>query len=366
MPGGPLGVPPVSIKRLEVSNFRNLQQVTLEPGPAINLIEGPNGSGKTSLLEAIHVAGVGRSFLTHHRQVLIRQGCPETTVFVARHVQEREERTGVRFSVGGEWEFRRDGERIDTRAALAQGKPLAVITPESHALVEGGPKERRSFIDWALFHVEQDFLDVWRRYQRALRQRNVCLAQGAAEASAWIPVLLETGLRIDAVRRDWVERLAAVLAASPLMGSLSGAVRLDYERGWLKDHSLGEALERDAERDRRDGVTHSGPHRGEMRIRVDNRAASDVLSRGQEKLLVCGLWLAQLVLVRELTGQPPVVLLDDLPSELDERNRGELLKALFGLGAQVFVTTTDRALTPAPFPGGRLFHVEQGRITTVV
>ncbi|MCK9530892.1 MAG: DNA replication/repair protein RecF [Gammaproteobacteria bacterium] len=356
----------MTIKRLDVRNFRNLQEVTLEPGPAINLIEGPNGSGKTSLLEAIHVAGVGRSFLTHHRQLLIRQGCPEATVFVIRQDQDREERTGVRFSAGGEWEFRRDGERINTRAALAQGKPLAVITPESHALVEGGPKERRSFLDWGLFHVEQDFLEVWRRYQRALRQRNACLAQGAEEASAWTPMLCEAGTRVDGGRRAWVERVAAELGQSPLLGSLPGGVHLWYERGWIKEHSLAEALERDTERDRRDGLTHSGPHRGDMKIRIDDHPASDVLSRGQEKLLVCGLWLAQLVLVREITARAPIVLLDDLPSELDERNRCLLLEALVALGAQVFVTTTDRSLTPTPFSGSRLFHVEQGCITTVV
>lgn len=356
----------MTIKRLDVRNFRNLQEVTLEPGPTINLIEGPNGSGKTSLLEAIHVAGVGRSFLTHHRQLLIRQGSPETTVFVIRQDQDREERTGVRFSAGSEWEFRRDGERIDTRAALAQGKPLAVITPESHALVEGGPKERRSFLDWGLFHVEQDFLEVWRRYQRALRQRNACLAQGAEEASAWIPMLLEAGTRIDAARRAWVERVAAELGQSPLLGSLPGGVHLGYERGWIKEHSLAEALKRDTERDRRDGLTHSGPHRGDMKIRIDDHPASDVLSRGQEKLLVCGLWLAQLSLVRETSAQAPIVLLDDLPSELDERNRRLLLEALVALGAQIFVTTTDLSLTPTPFPDTRLFHVEQGRITTVV
>ncbi len=366
MSGVSSGVRLVTIKRLEVRNFRNLQEIALEPGPAINLIEGPNGSGKTSLLEAIHVAGVGRSFLTHHRQILIRQGSPEATVFVIRQDQDREERTGVRFSVGGEWEFRRNGERVDTRAALAKGKPVAVITPESHDLVEGGPKERRSFLDWGLFHVEQEFLEVWRRYQRALRQRNACLAQGAPEASAWIPMLLEAGTRIDAERRTWVERLGAKLGQSPLLGSLPGVVCLVYERGWLKDHSLAEVLKRDAERDCRDGLTHSGPHRGEMKIRVDGHPASDVLSRGQEKLLVCGLWLAQLMLVREVSAQAPIVLLDDLPSELDEQNRCLLLEALVALGAQVFVTTTDRSLTPMPFPDTRLFHVEQGRITTVV
>jgi DNA replication and repair protein RecF len=356
----------MTIQRLEIRNFRNLNEVTLEPGPRINVIEGPNGSGKTSLLEAINVAGVGRSFLTHQKQLFIQQGSPETTIFVLHQYDERKERIGVRFRATGETEFRCDGEKIDSRADLARGKPVAVITPESHSLIEGGPKERRGFMDWGLFHVEQGFLDAWRQYQRALRQRNAALAHGFGDANAWLPSLAATGEVIDHARRQWVARLGSAIGHSPLLGPLPAQVRLDYEQGWAKDRSLQEAFARDEERDRRDGYTHSGPHRAELRVRVDDRLASDVLSRGQEKLLVCALWLGQLVLLGQLTGQNAVVLLDDLPSELDEYNRGLLLEALAALQAQVFVTTTDRRLTPSPLSDTRLFHVEQGRLATVV
>ncbi|MFA5530450.1 MAG: hypothetical protein WDA11_07275, partial [Thiohalomonadaceae bacterium] len=163
-----------------------------------------------------------------------------------------------------------------------------------------------------------------------------------------------------------VQRLREQLTGSPLLAGLPGAVALDYEAGWLRDRGLGEAIARDHERDRRDGYTHSGPHRAELKLRVDERLATDCLSRGQVKLLVCGLWLAQLKLLRETLGARPVVLLDDLPSELDERNRSVLLDALYALEAQVFVTTTDRALTPSPRADTRLFHVEQGRFVTVI
>ncbi|MGE0080321.1 MAG: DNA replication/repair protein RecF [Thiohalomonadaceae bacterium] len=356
----------MAINRLEVRDFRNLASVTLDPGPRINHIEGPNGSGKTSLLEAIHLAGVGRSFLTHQKHVFIRQGASDTTVFVMHGDGDSVERIGVRCAAAGETEFRRNGEKVESRAALAQGMPVVVVTPESHSLVEGGPKERRGFLDWGLFHVEPGFLEAWRRYQRALRQRNAALAQGAADADAWLPFLIEMGASIDRARRSLVERLGEELGGSPLLPSLPGAVRLDYDQGWARDRSLAEALSRDRERDRRDGYTHSGPHRAELRIRSGEHLATEILSRGQEKLLVCALWLAQLKLVREQGRQRAVVLLDDLPAELDERNRAILLDALYGLEAQVFVTTTDRALTPSTLPDTRLFHVEQGRFATVV
>ncbi|MFA7618234.1 MAG: DNA replication/repair protein RecF [Thiohalomonadaceae bacterium] len=356
----------MAITRLEVRDFRNLASVSLDPGPRLNLIEGPNGSGKTSLLEAIHLAGVGRSFLTHQRQIYIRQGASDTTVFVMHGAGEEAQRIGVRCATTGDTEFRRNGEKLDTRAALAQGIPVAVITPDSHALVEGGPKVRRGFLDWGLFHVEHSFLEAWRHYQRALRQRNAALSQGHREAEAWVPSLIEMGERIDGARRSLVQRLREQLTGSPLLAGLPGAVALDYEAGWLRDRGLGEAIARDHERDRRDGYTHSGPHRAELKLRVDERLATDCLSRGQVKLLVCGLWLAQLKLLRETLGARPVVLLDDLPSELDERNRSVLLDALYALEAQVFVTTTDRALTPSPRADTRLFHVEQGRFVTVI
>lgn len=368
---------PMRILRLTVDRLRNLAPVDLRPAPGLNLVIGDNGAGKTSLLEAIHVLAFGRSFRGRVRDGLIRTGSEALAVFVeleeldgAGSGPSRVRRIGLRHA-GGQWEGRVDGQPVDQLGLLCSRLAALTFEPGSHALVVGGGEPRRRFLDWGLFHVEPGdsggFLTVWRRYARALKQRNALLRQLArgAELDVWDRELALAGEALDRRRSDYLERLQPRLAeASGELAPALGAAVFAYQPGWRRDElPLVDALLLARERDRQAGHTSVGPHRADWRIQHANRPEGEALSRGQAKLTALACLLAQGADYAMERGAWPVILLDDLASELDDAHQRRLLERLRSSGAQVFITGT---VVPSSLADGdipvRRFHVEQGQV----
>ncbi len=260
------------------------------------------------------------------------------------------------------------GRAVESSSGLAQEMGLALVTPESHRLLTGGPKERRRVLDWGLFHVEQGYLELLQRYGRAIRQRNAALRGWGAKGalSGWDREVVLAGEELSRIRESYVAGLEGVL--QEVTGALLDLpVTVCLKRGWGGDESLEEALGRTQIRDRTEGRTTVGPHRADLEFRIGGILPEEALSRGQAKLFVCGVELAQVKRMSDRGGERPVMLVDDLPSELDEENRGRFLKLLAGTGGQVFVTAVEQGqVTEADWQSHRLFHVEQGRLHEVV
>lgn len=354
------------LRRLVLRGLRNIEDLDLEPGPGVNWLIGPNASGKTSILEGVHILGLGRSFRARSLRRVVQGGRGRLLAYGEAAWQSGEHRLGVE---GGEGEtrLRRDGADAGSIAELADCLPLQLVNPDSHRLVEGPPAERRALVDWGVFHVEPAFLRQWRRYRRVLEQRNAALRQGSgpAVARAWDQELIALGEAVDSARRRYLADLAprAVATAGRHFG-LEG-LELNLHSGWARERTLAEALEAGWEGDRRQGHTGSGPHRAELAIRVDGAAAAERVSRGQQKLLAAALRLAQLELFGERMGEGALLLLDDLPAELDEVHRQRLLAAVRELGIQALVTATEEGLVPEG-EGDRRFRVEHGQARRVV
>ena len=342
------------------------------PSPRFNLIYGENASGKTSLLEAIHLLGLAISFRTHHHENLIQNGTDSVLVHgVVRSEPGGEVHLGVSRHRRGVVRIRVGGEEQRNRSELARHLPLVVLSPDVHTLIEGGPKERRRYLDWGVFHVEQSYLPVWRRYQRLLEQRNRLLrSRGtAAEIAAWDAQLGPVGESVAGYRARYFEQLCPRLEAygRALLGD-GRELRFGVETGWRQGDSFEEALRRGFIRDRSQGFTGAGPHRGDMRVRVGGKPAGEVLSRGQQKHLSYAMMLAQARLFRECTGRTVVMLVDDLAAELDGQRQEMVLRHLEELEAQAFVTALGRGLEDylAPASAPALFHVEHGAISRVL
>jgi DNA replication and repair protein RecF len=347
--------------RLEIEQFRCLARVDLALDPVYNLFVGPNGSGKTSLLEALFVLGRGRSFRTRRLERLIGHGAG---AFRVVGWLEYAGRTTV-LGVGGtrrSTEIRIGGAPADSAAALATHFPPQVIDPDLHKLLEEGPNRRRRFVDWGVFHVEHAFMDTWQRYYRALRQRNAALKAGfdAHAARAWEPELIAAGVQLSEMRRGYLDLLAPALRrlGQQLLGE---DVTLAYHTGWAADDSLAAALDRSVARDRRYTTTHVGPHRADVVVRLGGHAVKERASRGQQKLVAAALMLAQLALQEARTPGRSALLLDDPAAELDAEHLGRLLAVVRELPVQLFVTALRPDLPGLGAPGA-LFHVEQGQV----
>jgi len=350
------------IRLFRASNFRCLTKVELEFGPGFNLVYGPNASGKTSLLEALGYLGRGKSFRGAATANLVRHGEKEFVLFGETSFGGRSHRLGVRNSREG-LEVRVDGSSEGGAASLAAALPLQVIDPEVHDLVAGGPDLRRRYLDWTAFHVEPDHLHAWRRFRRALKQRNAALKSrsGSAAIRSWNAEFVALSDELDASRQRAMAVLQGVLQeyGQMLLGTDLG---FDYQQGWSKERPLLESLEDGLERDIQLGATQHGPHRADVRVSYDEKQARKLVSRGQQKLLASAMILAAAETAQTALERPLLLLLDDPAAELDSASLNRLMQAVIGLGCQVVATSLEPGALPLP-DETTVFHVEHGVLT---
>ena len=351
------------IRKLQIENFRNLRQVSIEPHPCLNLLHGDNGAGKTGVLEALVVLSRGRSFRTTQAAELVGPAADTFRVFaLAEDRQGQPHRLGLERS-GKRWRGRKDGADLSQISELTRSLPLTLMEPDSHLLVSGTPEVRRKYLDWGMFHVEHEFLEVWRRYSKALKQRNAALRSGQpAVLDSMDAILAEQGSRLTALRQAHSDAVAHNLET--MLAQLSNGldpIALEYQQGW-SGGDLDAVLRRSRERDMERGQTLNGPHRADLALTCNGSPARAVLSRGEQKILAAGLLLTQAELVAG-RGEKPVVLLDDLASEFDETHYARVLERAVASGGQVWVTGTREG--PAA-SACAMFHVEQGEVRKVV
>lgn len=349
------------LSRVRITTLRCLRDVELELDTRRNYIFGPNGAGKTSLLEGVFVLGRGRSFRTRQMRRLVRHGAEGFAVFGEASIDGAARRLGVAYRAG-RLEKRVDGEPATGMAELAALLPVHAIDPSIHALVEGGPSERRRFLDWGVFHVEPDYIDAWKSYRRVLSQRNAALkrAAPAAELRPWSMALAEAGVVVDVRRQRYLDRLAPFVAD---LGQrlLDRPLTIEYRRGWPAEERLEDSLMAAEPRDRQNGNTEPGPHRADIVLRLDERRVQDEASRGEQKLSAAALILAQVSVESAEHRSRSVLVVDDPAAELDAQSLERLLAAIGTLRAQILFT----ALSPkyfAPDPGFPTFHVERGEV----
>ena len=335
----------------------------LQPGTSVNLFYGANGAGKTSIIEALVVLAKGRSFRSGNISSLIG---PESSAFTL-HSQLRtadgtEHRVGLRREPQA-WTGRVDGADLKQLSDAAKYFPLVLVEPTSHLLISGGPELRRRFLDWGVFHVKHEFLGTWRRYSRAVKQRNAALRSGDVSlVKAIDPELIRSGIAVHMARVEVTETLFP--RARSCIGALNAQLadlEIRYQSGW-RTEELAEALEASLSKDLERGFTSVGPHRADIQLRLGQRVVRDRLSRGEQKLLATALLLAQAEFLHG-EEQAPVFLLDDLASEFDQQHLQVVTERALSLGAQLFVTGTEAKPYAFIDPSQcTLFHVKQGQI----
>lgn len=357
------------LERLQLQKLRNISELSVDLAPGFNVLVGANGAGKTSVLEAAFLLSHGRSFRSGARDALVQRGAPGLSIFASvRHDDGSVHRLGLG-RAGARWEARLDGEDVLV-GQLIRACAVVCFEPGSHALIAGAAEERRRFLDWGVFHVEHEFLPVWRRYQRALKQRNSLLRLAAMPDDAlmgpWELELARMGSQIDHWRRAYLQALLPFLQeqAALLLPEL-GAIELRYRSGWPEGEELAQVLLAQRSRDHGKGHTTAGVHRADWSLAFEHAPQREHLSRGQEKLAALICVLAQARRDAAHRGEWPIVCLDDLASELDQAHQAAVVESLQGTTAQILVSGTDRPAVLSQVPC-QMFHVEQGQLTRLL
>ncbi len=361
------------LDHLQITNFRNIEGAELEFSPFLNLVYGDNGSGKTSLLEAIATLARGHSFRTRKFTYLINNDADHFNLFGRAHGEDGHRQIGIRRDRFRGSHFKLDGQTIQRSTDLARALPVLVLDSELFSLLDGGPSVRRKFLDWLVFHVKHGFTSVWSEYTRVLKHRNALLRRDRiqfADVQPWDTLLAELGTQLDQHRRECVALYLPTLINNLNKRDASLSVTsLEYMPGWDTEKPLLDQYRDSYEKDVQTSVTSLGPHRSDLKISVNNRSPHEVLSRGQQKALTSSMFLALLETYQVLTGRTAIVLVDDLPAELDAQNRQHLTEALADLKFQVFATGIDINQLADGWPSdvlhrAKVFHVKHGRFDT--
>ncbi|WP_298451475.1 DNA replication/repair protein RecF [uncultured Marinobacter sp.] len=374
----------MALVKLHTEFFRNLSPA--EPvsfSPSFNFLYGANGSGKTSVLEAIGYLGLGRSFRVSRHQAVVQHGQQRFTVFGGLdHGLDKPRdnlaegtlahRLGIsRDVVQKETTLRVDGESVRSLSSLAMHLPVSVIDPGVFDIVAGGPGKRRQFLDWAVFHVEPSFASSWQQCQRVTSQRNQTLRNGRLDESMmriWDTQYVALSERISDARKTAFDQFKRAFdnLVHEVDVSWTDGLKLEFYPGWDTSQSLADVLVRHREQEARMGHTLYGPNRADIRIKYQGRPVAETFSRGQQKTLVILMKIAQSMVLNDL-GKQVSFLVDDINAELDESHRTMLARKLQQLRCQVFITAIEH---PDPeilwqnnqIPDYRMFHVEHGKL----
>src|SRR5690554_2750273 len=355
------------LESLTITNFRNFATASITPSQTLNIISGANGSGKTSLIEAIYCLGFGRSFRPGTFRQLIQNEETKFTVF-ARVTEQSgaKHQVGYQRDVGGDVQLRIDQAKEKRFSALARLVPVQLMTPESIDLVLGGPKVRRQFIDWGVFHVEHSFYNDWLNFTKLLKHRNSLLKMKRfhSEHVYWDEQFSQFGELIHQHRSSYLSDFLPVL--SERLKDFLPMYTFDFSlrAGWEKGISLHDALTKHRDQDLRYGHSTAGPHKAELKILANGEDVRNLLSRGQLKLLVAALKLVQGEYLQHKTGVQCIYLVDDITAELDTKSQEKFCGALVASNSQVFVSAINGRDVHELLKtkDTKMFHVEHGTV----
>ena len=351
----------MTLDLLKIHNLRNIEKIEFSPGARINLIHGINGSGKTTLLESIYLLGRGRSFRDAKIGALIKEGKNSLDIF-STHIQEKKAtlNIGIR-KQGKKTEVRVNQKSLNKLSKLARLVPIQLLTPRSHEILERGPQYRRRFLEWGVFHVEQDYQNTYKRFMRVLNQRNAALRTSSIAAKYWNSEFVSSAQKLNNYRELYLDKLKKTLNEELAFLVNNNTIELRWKRGWKDGESLEDLLEKLSEKDSQLGFTQLGPQRADLQIIMSGDQINKRASRGEQKMVIASLQIAQARITSKYSERSPIILIDDLPSELDTLNRRNFIQRLVALETQIFITAIDKS-SLIYMADPCVFHVEHGQI----
>ncbi len=349
------------LTNLTILTLRNINSISIQTTPGINMIVGDNGAGKTSLLEAVHLLALGRSFKTRALKHIVQFEQHQSRVITTTQMGIS---IGVQIDVNRGLTVRANNAPLNRLSELATQLPLQLIPADCHRFFEQGPRYRRQLVDWGLFHVEPQFNHHWQCYRKILQQRNAAIRRQkhTKEIQLWDDQLVSHAEKIASYRQ---EQLTALLAQFETIFSFlcpdyqSVTFSLHYQHGWGKSKNLAESLRSAIKTDQKLGYTRLGSHAADWHFSMNNTNPSHIFSRGQQKLFYLALCMAQAKVKQQATNNNSLLLFDDINSELDNEHQQRVLQILSSLPAQSFITSTNTSLADSAM---QTFHMKQGAL----
>lgn len=329
-----------SLTELNIHNLRNIDSVRLNLHPQYNLFYGENGSGKTSLLESIYLLSSGHSFRTREISPLVSEGASTLTVFARTATDET---ISIQKSTAGPTQVKLNMQSCYSSSELAHFLPSQVFYQDIFQIIDAGPSVRRTLLDWGLFHVEQSYHATWKSYRAVLKQRNALLRQKAAPSAfvPWDKQLCFLADQLHQMRSSYFSQWA--LRFQDFLHRLTDIpCNIIYFKGWDKKEAgkdLATTLTDQFSHDIHRQYTNAGAHQADILFDLSIKKAKLLLSRGQQKIILIALKLAQASL---LPGQC-IYLLDDIAAELDAKHLARLIDCLRTIKGQFFLTAVDEA-----------------------
>lgn len=353
------------INCVNIINCRSLKDISVELSPNINLIIGDNASGKTTFLEAISLLSTGKSFRTSHISEVISH--KENSVLISAQLKFNSSITNIGIEKAtNRSRIRINHQDVYSQAELSVHLPITSIHPDSVKLISGSPHDRRAYLDWLTFYTFPNFHNVWKEYKHILKQRNFCLRNRNHRYALddWTLKLVELQPILNQQRMETINILKPIFIETSMNLLKRNIVDIELQTGLPKDiifkkNELFDFYKSREEYDLKLQRTNSGVHRADIKITLNNKPAKECGSRGQIKLLVISLLIAQSTAVNK-NNNPGILMIDDLASELDDRNKDMLMNYLSSLEQQLFITSTK------PFElkneQHKVFHVKHGKI----
>ncbi|MDC0535101.1 DNA replication/repair protein RecF [Francisellaceae bacterium] len=329
------------LNKLKIHNFRNISSCDLTPDPKLNLILGDNGSGKTSFIEAIYFLSLGRSFRSSKINHVLSHEQKDFQIYAETLNNKDKTILGMQKSRNGDSIVKLNFEVQKKQSPLTLSLPIQLLNPEGFMLLDAGAQARCKVLDWGAFYNNSHFSKIWAETKRLLKQRNAALKQGYNKKTIqiWDTELIHKAEMLDTFRKSYIEALIPILQKIINSFLERHIIEIEYYRGWSNQSALADILDKNFDYDKRTGMTNYGPHRADIKVKANGIIGQDVLSRGQQKLFVCALKLAQGILFNQINHTPCIYLIDDLPSELDDKHLALFLDQLLKQDSQIFLTS---------------------------
>ncbi|MCF6318054.1 MAG: DNA replication and repair protein RecF [Proteobacteria bacterium] len=348
------------IKKLKIHNFRNTLNQEYIFSNKVNIFYGDNGVGKTTILEAINFVSSGKSFRRGSFKNLINQHSNDLTVYLECILNEHSKTLSVNKNINGKWTGKINNCRIGKLVEITNIFPVVSIDPEVYSLIDSGPLHRRNFLDWLVFHVKHDYIILWKKVYKCIKQLNILYKHKAPinEIKLWEKSFIAYSCELNTIRKNTFNEIKSnIVEFSVYMQKEVDKLSIDFKQGWNDDISLEEQMEIDRSKNLLYGKLLHGPHKMDIKIKTHRLQAAQTLSRGQKKILSIAFYMAYIQFLNK-NNVHPVLCLDDFDAELDSEKLQKAADFFKNSKAQIFITSVQKEKITKAFKNADLFHVK--------